>query len=346
MNDTFLKACRGEKVPYTPVWLMRQAGRYLPAYQKVWAKNDFLTICRTPELAAEVTIQPVDALGVDAAIFFSDITTTMVPMGIELRYTDEKGPSYPNPLRCKADVDRLVVPEPEEGLAFVYEAQKILVREMVNRVPLIGFAGSPFTMAAYMIEGTLSTAFTNTRTMIFGEPELFHTLMDKVSRFTAKYLKVQARAGCNALMLFDSFAGMLGPKDYLEFNLAYVKRTIADLKKEGVPVIYFGLGQRGALEQIGSCGADVIGVDYGLNLDTAIAQLGSGVTVQGNADAYVLLRPQEQIRECVKEILAQGKSARAHIFNLGHGVPMNTPVANAKAMVDAVHRLSVTAVSD
>jgi uroporphyrinogen decarboxylase len=342
MNDTFLKACRGEKVPYTPVWLMRQAGRYLPAYQKVWAKNDFLTICRTPELAAEVTIQPVDALGVDAAIFFSDITTTMVPMGIELRYTDEKGPSYPNPLRSKADIDRLVVPEPEEGLAFVYEAQKILVRELANRVPMIGFAGAPFTMAAYMIEGALSTAFTNTRSMIYGEPELFHTLMDKVSRFTAKYLAQQARTGCNALMLFDSFAGMLRPSDFIEFNLAYLKRTIAELKVEGVPVIYFGLGQRGALEEIGECGADVIGVDYGLKLDTAIERLGQGVTVQGNAEPYMLLRPQEQIREHVKEVLAQGKSARTHIFNIGHGVPMNTPVENAKAMVDAVHRLGVT----
>jgi uroporphyrinogen decarboxylase len=339
MNDTFLKACRGEKVDYTPVWLMRQAGRFLPEFQEILARADFLTICRTPELAAEVTIQPVDILGVDAAIFFSDITTTMVPMGIKLEYVDGKGPIYPNPIRSQADVDRLVVPEPEEGLAFVYEAQKILVKELANKVPLIGFAGSPFTMAAFIIEGVVSHAFTNTHSMIYREPALFHTLMDKVSRFTAKYLKAQARVGSNALMLFDSFAGMLGPRDFLEFNLPYTARTIADLKEEGVPVIYFGLGQHGALEQIGGMGADVIGVDYGLNLATAVARLGSGVTVQGNAEPYVLLQPPAQIRGRVKEVLEQGKGARAHIFNLGHGVPINTPVAGAKAMVDAVHEL-------
>jgi len=339
MNETFLKACRGEKTDYTPVWLMRQAGRFLPEFQKVMAKADFLTICRTPELAAEVTIQPVDILGVDAAIFFSDITTTMVPMGVKLEYIDGKGPIYPNPIRSQADVDRLVVPEPEEGLAFVYEAQKILAKELANKVPLIGFAGSPFTMAAFIIEGAISHAFTNTRSMIFHEPALFHTLMDKVSRFTAKYLKAQAMAGCNALMLFDSFAGMLGPRDFLEFNLPYTARTIADLKKGGVPVIYFGLGQHGALEQIGGMGADVIGVDYGLNLNNAVIRLGQEVTVQGNAEPYVLLQPPAKIRERVKEVLEQGKGARAHIFNLGHGVPINTQVTGAKAMVEAVHEL-------
>lgn len=340
MNDAFLKACRGEKTNYTPVWFMRQAARFLPEYQKVAAKADFLTICRTPELAAEVTIQPVTALGVDAAIFFSDITTTMVPMGIKLEYADNKGPYYPEPLRDKADIDRLAVPEPEEGLAFVYQAIKILARELADRVPLIGFAGAPFTMAAFMVEGAMSHAFTNTRSLIFREPGLFHSLMDKVSRFTAKYLKAQARAGCQALMLFDSFAGMLGPKDFTEFNFPYLKSAIADLKETGVPVIYFGLGQHGALERIGSLGAQVIGVDYGISLDSAIARLGPGVTVQGNVEPYVLLQPEKPMRQRVKEVLAQGSGARSHIFNLGHGVPVNTPVANAQAMVRTVHEFS------
>lgn len=319
---------------------MRQAGRYLPQFQKVAAKADFLTICRTPELAAEVTIQPVDALGVDAAIFFSDITTTVVPMGIKLEYADNRGPYYPDPLRRKADIDRLTVPEPEEDLAFVYQAQKILARELANRVPLIGFAGAPFTMAAFMVEGAISHTFTNTRSLIFREPRLFHSLMDKVSRFTAKYLKAQARAGCHALMLFDSFAGMLGPKDFMEFNHPYLKSTIADLNQTGVPVIYFGLGQHGALEQIGGLGAAVVGVDYGINLNSAVARLGPGVTVQGNIEPYVLLEPEKQIRERVKGVLAQGRGARAHIFNLGHGVPINTPVANARAMISAVHEFT------
>ncbi|MFA5317547.1 MAG: uroporphyrinogen decarboxylase family protein, partial [Dehalococcoidales bacterium] len=239
MNDTFLKTCRGEKTDYVPVWMMRQVGRFLPQFRKVLDKADFLTICRTPELAVEVTIQPVDALGVDAAIFFSDITTTMVPMGMKLEHNDKRGPYYPNLIRCQADIDRLVVPDPEEGLAFVFQAQKILARELANRVPLIGFAGAPFTMAAFMIEGAISHAFTNTRSLIFSEPEMFHSLMDKVSRFTAKYLKAQARAGCQALMFFDSFAGMLGPKDFMEFNYPYLKSAIADLKQTGVPVIYF-----------------------------------------------------------------------------------------------------------
>jgi len=319
---------------------MRQAARFLPDYQKVAAKADFLTICRTPELAAEVTIQPVDVLGVDAAIFFSDITTTMVPMGIKLEYADNRGPYYPEPLRRKADIDKLSVPDPEEGLAFVYEAIKIASKRLANRVPLIGFAGAPFTMAAFMVEGAMSHAFTNTRSLIFSEPALFHNLMDKVSRFTAKYLAAQVKYGANAVMLFDSFAGMLGPKDFLEFNLPYLKSTVADLKKTGVPVIYFGLGQHGALEQIGSLGADVIGVDYGISLDSAVARLGKNVSVQGNIEPYVLLQPEKQIRERVKEVLAQGKKARAHIFNLGHGVPANTKVANARAMVNAVHELS------
>lgn len=341
MNETFLKACRGEKTDYVPVWLMRQVGRFLPEFQKVLDKADFLTICRTPELAAEVTIQPVDALGVDAAIFFSDITTTVVPMGISLEHSDKRGPYYPNPIRRQADIDRLIVPDPEDGLAFVFKTQKILVRELANRVPLIGFAGAPFTMAAFMIEGSISHAFTNTKSLIFSEPGMFHSLMDKVSRFTTKYLKAQARAGCHALMLFDSFAGVLGPKDFMEFNYPYIKNTIAELKQTGVPVIYFGLGQHGALEQISRLGAQVIGVDYGINLNRAVTRLGPAVTVQGNIEPYVLLQPEREIRQRVKEVLAQGRGARAHIFNLGHGVPINAPAASARIMVEAVHEFTL-----
>jgi uroporphyrinogen decarboxylase len=340
MNDTFLKSCRGEKTDYTPVWLMRQAGRYLPEYKKLSDKHGFLALCRTPELAAEVTIQPVDTIGVDAAIFFSDILTTVAPMGMELVYTAGKGPSFNNPVKSRADVEKLVVPEPEEGLAFVYEAQKILVRELANKVPLIGFAGSPFTVASYMIEGAGTHSYVKTRGLVFREPATFHLLMDKVSALTAKYLNMQARAGANALMLFDSFAGVLGPRDYLEYNFPYVKRIIAEIKGSGVPIIYFGLGQHGALAEIKNSGADVIGVDYGMPLDAAVAQLGTGVSVQGNIESHVLFQPPAQMRERVQEVLNQGSGARAHIFNLGHGVPLGTPVANARLMVDTVHELS------
>lgn len=339
MNDTFLKACRGEKVDYTPVWFMRQAGRVLPGYRKLMTKHDFLTVCRTPELTAEVTIQPVDVLGVDAAIFFSDILTTVVPMGMDLVYHENKGPSFTNPVRTPADVDRLVVPEPEEGLAFVYEAQKILARELANKVPLIGFAGSPLTVAAFMV-GSSSKNFDVIRRMIFAATPVFRTLMDKVSRFTAKYLGAQARAGSNAVMLFDSFAGMLGPEDFEEYNLPYVKRIIAELKKEGVPIIYFGLGATGSLDKIKDCGADVIGVDFGIRLDRAVAQLGPKVTVQGNLEPYVLLQSREQIEARAKKTLAMAKGARGHIFNLGHGVPSEAPVENVKALVEAVHKFS------
>jgi uroporphyrinogen decarboxylase len=336
MNDTFLKACRGEKTDYTPVWMMRQAGRYLPDYQRVTANYDFLSMCRTPEIAAEVTMQPVDVLGVDAAIFFSDILTTVVPMGMELHYESGKGPSYANPLQSRADVEKLIVPDPEETLGFVYDAQRILARELASKVPLIGFAGSPFTVAAYMIEGKAGHAFLKLRNLLFKEPETFHLLMDKVSQLTAKYLIAQVKAGANALMLFDSHAGVLSPMDYLVYNLPYVKRIIAEIKSAGVPIIYFGLGQHDTLEEIGACGADVIGVDYVLRLDNAIAKLGQGVTVQGNIEPYVLFQP-DQIEKRTREVLDQGRGARAHIFNLGHGVPQGTPPENARKMVEVVH---------
>ncbi|MDJ0926960.1 MAG: uroporphyrinogen decarboxylase [Gammaproteobacteria bacterium] len=341
MNDTFLKACRGAPVDYTPVWMMRQAGRYLPQYQKVLAQTDFLTAVRTPEIAAEITIQPVDIFGVDAAIFYSDITTVVVPMGMDLRYSDDKGPSYANPVRTPADADRLIVPDdPADGLSFVYEAQKICARELANRVPLIGFAGAPFTVCAYMVEGGPSHAFSTYRRLIFDERAAFTTLMDKVSQHTANYLKAQAAAGANALMLFDSNAGLLGPDDYESLNLPYVRRILAALKDTGVPLIYFGLGAHSSLAAIRDCGADVISIDYGLRLNEAVAQLGQNVSVQGNIEPYVLYDSKAEIRRRVAETLAAGKAARGHVFNLGHGVPRYSPVDNVKAMVDAVHELS------
>ncbi|MCC7257060.1 MAG: uroporphyrinogen decarboxylase [Gammaproteobacteria bacterium] len=340
-NDTFLRACRGEPVDYTPIWMMRQAGRYLPQYQKVLASTDFLTGVRTPEIAAEITIQPVDILGVDAAIFYSDITTTAVPMGMDLRYSDKTGPAFENPVRSKADVDRLVVPDdPAEGLGFVYEAQRICARELANRVPLIGFAGAPFTMCAYMVEGGSSHSFIEFRRFIFSAPEVFATLMDKVARHTAKYLKAQAAAGADALMLFDSNAGLVGPRDFETLNLPYVRQIIAEVKPTGVPILYFGMGAHGSLAAIRNCGADVIGIDYGMRLDDAVAQLGPGVSVQGNAEPYCLYQAPGDIRNRVAETLQAAKGARGHIFNLGHGVPRFAPVDNVRAMVDFVHELS------
>lgn len=341
MNDTFLKACRGEKVDYTPIWLMRQAGGYLPEYQKILARVDFLTACRTPDIAAEITIQPVDILGVDAAIFYSDITTTVVPMGMDLHYEKDKGPSYTNPVRCIADADRLVVPEdPAEGLSFVYEAQKICARELANRVPLIGFAGAPFTVCAYMVEGRGTHSFATFRRMAFSDSETYSTLMDKVARHTSNYLKAQAAAGANALMLFDSHAGLLGPGDYELLNLPYVKQIIANIKSSGVPILYFCRGAHSSLGVIKDCGADVIGIDYGLRLDEAVKQIGSSASVQGNIEPHVLLQTREDIERRVTEILEGARGARGHVFNLGHGVPQHSPVDSVKAMVDVVHERS------
>lgn len=337
MNDTFLKACRGEKTEYTPIWMMRQAGRLMPDYRRMIEKYDFLTICRTPELAAEVTIQPVNVLGVDAAIYFSDILTTVAPMGMDLIQRPGKGLCFTNPVRGQADIDNLKMPEPREALSFVYEAQKMIVRELRGKVPVIGFAGSPFTVAAWMIEGVAQHSFIKTKNMIYQEPRTFHNLMRKVTSLTTGYLTGQAEAGAQALMLFDSFAGVLSPLSYLEYNLYYVKRIIADLKKTGVPVIYFGSGQHGALHKIKSCGADVIGVDYGLNLEETITQLGSSITIQGNLEPFQLFRPRDRLAARAHEILGQGRKARAHIFNLGHGVPPGASVENARALVEIVH---------
>ena len=341
MNDTFLRACRGEKTDFTPIWMMRQAGRYLPQYQKSLAKTDFLTACRTPELAAEITIQPVDEIGVDAAIFYSDITTTVVPMGIELHYEKGKGPSYPNPIRTTEDADRLIVPEdPADGLSFVYEAQKICARELENRVPLIGFAGAPFTVSAYMVEGKGSNSFVEFRRVAFSNPGGYATLMDKVARHTANYLKAQAAAGANALMLFDSHAGLVGPGDFATMNLPYVRQIIDSLKMTGVPIIYLPFGAHGSLDLIKDCGADVIALDYGFRLEEAVAELGQGVSVQGNIEPYSLFLPRDEIKRRVTATLEAGKGARGHVFNLGHGVPQHSPVENVKAMVDFVHEMS------
>ncbi|MEK6527497.1 MAG: uroporphyrinogen decarboxylase [Nitrospirota bacterium] len=360
MNDTFLKACRGEKVSYTPVWIMRQAGRYLKQYQKIRKKVDFLTLCKTPELAAEVTIQPIDALNVDAAILFSDILIPVEAMGMKLRFFEKKGPLLSPPISDEASVKRLSVIEPEESVSFVLEAIKILRRELSKRVPLIGFSGAPFTMATYMIEGGTSKNFLKTKRMIFQSPGLYGSLMDKITMTIVKYLKAQIKAGAQAVQLFDTWAGVLSPQDYKNYALPYVKKVIyalnppipplskggeggfSDLRPQTPkpPIIYF-VGQcAGLLEDIKTCGADVIGIDWRINIDDAIRRLGNNVSVQGNLDPCALFLPAKEIDKRVKDILDRTLSARGHIFNLGHGVLPETPVESVVAMVESVHNLS------
>lgn len=345
MNDTFLKACRGEEVPYTPVWIMRQAGRYLKQYQKIRKKVDFLTLCKTPELAAEVTIQPVDALGVDAAILFSDILIPVEAMGMNVKFLEKKGPVLSPTARDEASIERLSIPRPETDISFVMETIKILRKELSTRVPLIGFSGAPFTTATYMIEGGSSKNFLQTKKMIFQKRDLFALLMDKVSTTVTEYLKAQIRAGAQAVQLFDTWAGIFSPVDYRDYIFPYVSRVIDELRNwqksenmEQVPVIYFVGESAGLIEEIRKCNADVIGIDWRINIEDAIRRLGDGFSVQGNFDPCALFLPKEDIQRRVENIMNSASFARGHIFNLGHGVLPETPVESVVSMVDMVHR--------
>lgn len=338
MNDTFLKACRGEEVPYTPVWIMRQAGRYLPEYQAVRAEVDFLTLCKTPELAAKVTMQPIQRFGVDAAILFSDILIAVEAMGMHLEFSDKKGPVLSDPVRTKSAVDRLVIPDTEDSMPFVIEAIKILRSQL--KVPLIGFSGAPFTLATYMIEGGGSKNFLNTKRMMFQNPGLFSLLMEKITTTVISYLTSQIRAGAQAVQLFDTWAGTLAPEDYKEYVLPSVKKAVAELRNEGVPVIYFVNECAALLKELKKTGADIIGIDWRVDLKDAIKGLGKKFVVQGNLDPCALFLPQEKMEDKVKDILWKGEFAKGHIFNLGHGVLPESPVENVAALVEAVHRFS------
>ena len=340
MNDTFLKACRGEKVDYTPVWLMRQAGRYMKEYQEVRAKVDFLTLCKTPELAAKVTIQPIDLLGVDAAILFSDILIPVEAMGMHLEFSEKKGPILAEPVRSKSGVEKLLIPDTEDSMPFVLETIRILRRELADRVPLIGFSGAPFTLATYIIEGGSSKNFLNTKKMMYQNPGLFDALLDKITSTIIDYLSAQIRAGAQAVQLFDSWAGILSPFDYEHVIFPHVKSAIKMLKKFDVPVIYFVNDCAGLLYIAKKSGADVMGIDWRVDMGRAVKSIGKKVSVQGNLDPLVLFGPKEHIEERVQDVLNKAESARGHIFNLGHGILPETPVENAIAMVEAVHRLS------
>jgi uroporphyrinogen decarboxylase len=338
MNDTFLRACRGEKVEYTPVWLMRQAGRYMKEYQEVRAQVDFLTLCKTPELAAKVTLQPIEKLGVDAAILFSDILVTVEAMGMNLEFHEKRGPVLNDPIRTRKQVERLVVPNPEDELSYVMETIKILRKKL--EVPLIGFSGAPFTLATYMIEGGSSKNFLNTKKMMYQRPALFNELMEMISASVQSYLEAQMKAGAQAVQLFDSWAGVLSPLDYREYILPHVKSIISAIKKNKVPVIYFVNNCGSLLKDVKRAGANVIGIDWRIDMKDAIKAIGKRYAVQGNLDPIALFLPEEKIRDRVADILEKGRAAKGHIFNLGHGILPETPVEAAQAMVRAVHELS------
>jgi uroporphyrinogen decarboxylase len=332
--DLFLRACRGERGPRPPVWLMRQAGRYLPEYREVRKSVDFLTLCRTPELAAKVTLQPVDRLGVDAAILFSDILVPAPAMGLGLAF--DPGPIVDPPVRSADGVARLAVPEIETDVPFVFEAIRILRRELEGRVPLIGFAAAPFTLSAYLVEGSGSRSFENWKRMLYAAPDVAHALLDKVTLTTVRYVLAQVRAGAEAIQLFDTWAGLVSAADYATFSLPYVRRVLDAVREAGVPTIYFALDAAHADAAIGGCGADVFGTDWRRRLGDASRALGGTRPLQGNLDPCVLLADAATVRRRARAMLEDGATLPGHIANLGHGILPETPVDNAIAFVETV----------
>jgi uroporphyrinogen decarboxylase len=337
LNSRFLKACRGEPVDRTPVWFMRQAGRYMPEYRAIRSQASLLEIVERPELAAEVTLQPVNILGVDAAILFADILLPVVPMGQKLEFVQGEGPSLTDPVRTQADVDRLRQIDAEADLGHVMEAVRLVVRELDGKVPLIGFAGAPFTVASYMIEGGPSRDYRFAKTMMYSAPEVWAGLMDKLTASLADYLMAQVRAGAQAVQLFDSWVGALSPQDYVQFVQPYSRRVLSAVQQTGVPVIHFGTGASTLLPYMKQAGGTVIGLDWRLPLDQGWALLDHSVAVQGNLDPVSLFAPLPVLRAAVNDVLQRAAGRPGHIFNLGHGILQHTPVENVRAVVQMVH---------
>lgn len=337
MWDRFLRACRQEPVDATPVWFMRQAGRYMAEYRAIRQKHSLLEICKNPELAAEVTLQPVSALGVDAAILFADILLPLEPMGAPFHFAAGEGPVVEAPIRSDADVRRLRLFEIEEGLGHVLSAIRMLRRELDGKTPLIGFAGAPFTLASYLIEGGKSSHFALTKRLMYRDPPTWHALMQKLSQVVKRYLLAQIAAGAQAVQLFDSWVGALSPTDYAAFVQPHVKEILSGLADSGVPVIHFGTGTATLLELQRDAGGTVIGVDWRTPIDQAIERLGPQVAVQGNLDPLLLDAPRELLSLRIDQILSAVGRRPGHVFNLGHGILPETSVSGVKFVVDAVH---------
>jgi uroporphyrinogen decarboxylase len=338
MSDLFLRACRGEPVERTPVWMMRQAGRYLPEYRELREKHSFWETCTSPELAAKVTLQPVDRLGVDAAILFSDILVPVGAMGLDVEFLP--GPKIAEPVRSAADVDRLKDPAGSEILERVCDAIRLLRRELEGRVPLIGFAGAPFTLAAYAVSGGGSTQFPALRAMLFGDTATAERLLQKLTDAVVTSLATQIEAGAQAIQLFDSWARLLSPADYERFALPFARQVLERVDAPGVPKIYFAPGASPCLARMATVGADVIGIDWTIPLGEARRVLEDRFAVQGNLDPGILLGEPALIEERTREVLEEARGARGHVMNLGHGILPDTPVENARTFVEAVRRHS------
>ncbi len=337
MWDRFLRACRREPVDATPVWFMRQAGRYMEEYRAIRQRHTLLEICLQPELAAEVTLQPVRKLGVDAAILFADILLPLEPMGASFHFAAGEGPVFDQPVRDASAVEALRIIDPVESLPHVLEAIRILRAELDGRTPLIGFAGAPFTLASYLVEGGKSQNYANTKRMMYRDPGLWNALMEKLAEVVRSYLRAQVAAGAQAVQLFDSWVGSLCPDDYVQFIQPHVRGILSDLQATGVPVIHFGTNTGALLEHLRDAGGTVIGVDWRTPLDLARRRLGAGVAVQGNLDPLLLGAPRPLLDARVENILERAGSEPGHVFNLGHGILPDTSPDTAKYVVDLVH---------
>ena len=344
-NDTFIKSILRQPTDYTPIWMMRQAGRYLPEYRAIREQaGSFMNLCTNPELACEVTLQPLRRFDFDAAILFSDILTIPDAMGLGLYFTEGEGPKFKNPIRTAADIEKLPIPDPEIELRYVMDAVRLIRKNLEGSVPLIGFSGSPWTLATYMIEGGSSKNFAKIKSMMFNEPALMHKLLEKNAESVASYLNAQIAAGAQAVMLFDTWGGMLSGDDYKEFSLHYAQQVHSQLKTEvdgqRIPTVLFTKGGGLWLEDMAKTGYDALGLDWQTDIGQARARVGDKVALQGNLDPLTLYAKPEVIVEKVKTILVKYGEGSGHVFNLGHGILPDINPDNVKAMVDAVHEFS------
>ena len=335
----FIAACQRQAVPHTPVWLMRQAGRYLPEYRAIREKMGFLDLCKTPEVAAEVTVQPIERFGMDAAILFADILLPLEPLGLGLSFEKGDGPALAKPIRQVADVDRLPPVDVDDSLSFVFDTVRHVRERLTGPTALIGFAGAPFTLASYAIEGGGSRNYLETKRFMYTEPAAWQALMKKLVKVTVDYLNGQIHAGAQAIQVFDSWVGHLSPEDYETAILPHMRDLFAQLDRS-VPTIYFGTGTPGILELIAAAGSDVVGVDWRIRMDEAWRRIGYDRAVQGNLDPLLLFAPRETIRSRVQMILDETEGRHGHIMNLGHGILPQTPIDGVRCFVDSVHELS------
>jgi uroporphyrinogen decarboxylase len=335
MSSRFLDACKRRPTDVRPVWFMRQAGRYLRPYREIRAKHNILEICKRADLAATVTLQPVEILDVDAAIIFADLLLPVEPMGLKLRFVQGEGPVISNPVRTENDVDSLSTTNTDD-LGYVAEAIQLVTRQLAGRAPVIGFVGAPYTMASYMIEGGSSRTYLKTKRMMYGEEVLWRRLMGKIVDVIAPYAALQVAAGARAIQVFDSWVGSLSPDDYVRFVQPYSRALIERIRSTGVPVIHFGTGAAGFFRELHAAGGDVMGVDWRMNIDQAWMDISYRSAVQGNLDPVVLFAPLPEIKLHVAELLKRTGTRPGHIFNLGHGILPETPVEHVKAVVEMV----------